>query len=65
VLQFTFTVNAEHPEDLECDTTTFAGQGKHVMWTKGAFAAEAEAFEIEFGTCGAAAHHQTRVKRAV
>ncbi|MBI3030565.1 MAG: hypothetical protein HYY64_13740 [Candidatus Rokubacteria bacterium] len=42
-----------HSEDLECDTNTFAGQGKHVMWSKEAFSpARAHAFEIPFGTCG-------------
>lgn len=52
VLQYTFTVGLEHPEDMECDTNTFAALGKHVMWTKGAYAAVAGAFEIEFGSCG-------------
>lgn len=57
-LQFTFSTNVPnepnfHPEDLECDTNTFAGIGKHVMWSKEAYApARAHAFEIPFGTCG-------------
>jgi hypothetical protein len=40
-------------EDLECDTNTFAAQGKHVMWSKEAYSPmRAYAFEIEFGSCG-------------
>ena len=40
-------------EDLECDTDTFAAQGKHVMWSKEAYSPmRAHAFEIEFGSCG-------------
>ena len=42
-----------HAEDMECDTTTFASSGKHVMWSKEAFSpARAHAFEIPFNTCG-------------
>lgn len=42
-----------HPEDMECDTSTFAGLGKHVMWQKEAYSpARAHAFEIPFGSCG-------------
>jgi hypothetical protein len=40
-------------EDLECDTSTFLGQGKHVMWSKEAFSPmRANAFEVPFGSCG-------------
>lgn len=40
-------------EDLECDTNTFAAQGKHVMWSKEAYnPMRAHAFEIEYGSCG-------------
>lgn len=42
-----------HPEDMECDTSTFAALGKHVMWTKEAYSPmRAHAFEIPFGSCG-------------
>lgn len=42
-----------HPEDLECDTSTFAALGKHVMWSKEAYSPmRAHAFEIPFGSCG-------------
>ena len=42
-----------HPEDMECDTNTFASIGKHVMWIKEAYSpARAHAFEIPFGSCG-------------
>lgn len=42
-----------HSEDMECDTNTFALLGKHVMWSKEAFAPmRAHAFEIPLGTCG-------------
>ena len=58
VLQFNFSTAIAgdpnfHPEDLECDTNTFASQGKHVMWSKEAFSPmRAHAFEIPFGSCG-------------
>jgi hypothetical protein len=40
-------------EDLECDTSTFASLGKHVMWSKKAYAPmRAHAFEIPFNSCG-------------
>jgi pimeloyl-ACP methyl ester carboxylesterase len=57
-LQFTFgTVVAGDPnfrdEGLGCDISTFAAQGKHVMWSKEAYTPQrASAFEIPFGTCG-------------
>ena len=40
-------------EGLSCDTDTFAGIGKQVMWSKEAFSPNrASAFEIPPGTCG-------------
>jgi hypothetical protein len=40
-------------EGLSCDTETFAGIGKEVMWSKEAFSPNrASAFEIPPGTCG-------------
>ena len=40
-------------EGLSCDTETFAGIGKEVMWSKEAFSPNrAAAFEIPPGTCG-------------
>ena len=40
-------------EDLECDTNTFSGSGKHVMWSVEAYEPRrAIAFEIPFGSCG-------------
>ncbi len=40
-------------EDLECDTATFAGIGKQVMWSMEAYEPRrAVAFEIAPGTCG-------------
>jgi len=58
LLQFSFSTAVPgdpqfHPEDEECDTNTFAGQGKHVTWSKEAYSpARAHAFEIPFGSCG-------------
>ncbi len=40
-------------EDLECDTNTFAGLGKHVMWSVEAYEPRrAGAYEIPFNSCG-------------
>ncbi len=40
-------------EDLECDTNTFSGLGKHVMWSVEAYEPRrALAFEIPLGSCG-------------
>lgn len=40
-------------EDLECDTVTFAAQGRHVMWSVEAYSPRrAKAFEIPLDTCG-------------
>jgi hypothetical protein len=40
-------------EGLTCDTSTFASQGKQVMWSKEAYSPNrAAAFEIPSGTCG-------------
>lgn len=51
--KYDFSTGDNRDEDLECDTVTFAGSGKHVMWSKEAYApARAHAFEIPFGSCG-------------
>jgi hypothetical protein len=58
ILQFDFsTIVASDPnfrdEDLECDTNTFSFLGKHVMWSKEAYAPmRAHAYEIPFNSCG-------------
>jgi hypothetical protein len=45
-------------EGLTCDTQTFAGQGKQVMWSKEAFSPNrAAAFQIPAGTCGVGGQH--------
>ncbi len=50
---FNFSTGDVRDEDLECDTNTFASQGKHVMWSKEAYEPmRAHAFEIDFGSCG-------------
>lgn len=51
-LAFDFNTPGIRDEDLECDTGTFAGQGKHVMWSKDAYTPFAYAFEIPFNSCG-------------
>jgi hypothetical protein len=49
---FDFSSPGTRDEDLECDPETFAGVGKHVMWSKDAYTPFAYAFEIPFGSCG-------------
>lgn len=39
-------------EDLECDDVTFAGEGKAAIWTKDAYDAVINAFELNPGDCG-------------
>jgi hypothetical protein len=51
-LAFDFATPGIRDEDLECDTGTFADQGKHVMWSKDAYTPYAYAFEIPFRSCG-------------
>ena len=64
VFNFSTAVGADpgfRDEDLECDTNTFSGQGKHVMWSVEAYdpnsgltilARRAMAFEIPLNSCG-------------
>jgi hypothetical protein len=51
--QFNFNTLSSRDEDLECDTVTFAPQGKHVIWAvEGRNPRLARAFEIPFNSCG-------------
>jgi hypothetical protein len=63
--QFNYSVDLPHPEDQECDTDTFVGLGKDVMWIKEAYEAKARAFEIPRGTCGIGGVAGKREKRLV
>ena len=47
-----FASYPERLEDLECDDVTFADQGKAAIWSKDAYDAVLNAFELNAGDCG-------------
>jgi hypothetical protein len=47
-----FPSGVTRAEDLECDRRTFASQGLAVAWTKDAFSATFQSFEVPKGSCG-------------
>lgn len=48
---FFASLSGKRVEDLECDNTTFAAQGKSVIWSKDAYDYELNAFEVPAGQC--------------